>query len=111
MCVQVLDLQQAMVPLEQKSSEYETKVQSLEGEKISLNQAVEHWKQRVNNLLQKHSQERAEDETKQKWVTYLNEYLTLRLLPTIKLGIGRSQGVSYSSLILLHNLQHLIFVP
>lgn len=62
---QVLELQQAMIPLERKSTEYETKVQSLEGEKISLNQAVEHWKQRVNNLIQKHSQDKAEDSKKQ----------------------------------------------
>lgn len=58
---QVQDLQQAMIPVEKKCGELSNTVQNLEGEKITLTQAVEHWKQRVTNLTQKYNQEKADD--------------------------------------------------
>lgn len=61
-------LQADMIPLESKGAELAMSVQTLEGEKSSLEQTVEHWRQRSVSLTEKYNREKVEDSNKHGYV-------------------------------------------
>ncbi|XP_067928913.1 nucleoprotein TPR-like [Watersipora subatra] len=61
---EVLELQTSLSSLESKSAQLTMFNQNLEGEKVSLQKTVEHWKQRSSMLVEKHNREKADESTK-----------------------------------------------
>lgn len=59
--LQVSQLSTDIVPLEGKITELNMSLQTLEAEKIALQNVSDHWKQRSDSLVQKFDQEKMEE--------------------------------------------------